>query len=180
MVSRYVCPHMWHVPCDMSWSWYWVWGAGGAAQLPPGAAICCPSPAAAENTEVEKNIWMRWRKNIWMEINIQLKGEPRCKADPRQGGGCSVFSVEGDCCGVTAATLVTSCTWDTWPRGQGTSRVSGCVWCVCIQCVAVVSFVVWLDQVWCRIIVAHTCIITAHLYCPALLGPALQLLLHLH
>ena len=41
--------------CDMSWSWYWVWGgAAGAAQLPPGAAICCPSPAAPENTEVEK------------------------------------------------------------------------------------------------------------------------------
>ena len=76
-----------------------------------------------------------------MEINIQLKGEPRCKADPRQGGGCSVFSVEGDCCGVTEATLVTSCTWDTWPRGQGTSRV---VWDVCVyrKCVAVVSFVV--------------------------------------
>ena len=79
-----------------------------------------------------------------MEINIQLKGEPRCKADPRQGGGCSVFSVEGDCCGVTEATLVTRSTWDTWPRGQGTSRV---VWDVCVysvyrKCVAVVSFVV--------------------------------------
>ena len=119
--------------CDMSWSWYWVWGgAGGAAQLPPGAAICCPSPAAAENTEVEKNIWMRWRKNIWMEINIQLKRKPRCKADPRQGGGCSVFSVEGDCCGLRCHRGNISNKQHlehvaTWP-GHVT-----CIWsCVCV------------------------------------------------
>ena len=52
--------------------------------------------------------------------------------DREEAVQCSVLRVTAAGCGVTEATLVTSCTWDTWPRGQGTSRVSGVV-CVCIQ-----------------------------------------------